>query len=110
MLMKDWMPICVVSPATAMRSNALGRRKAENLLATDADAIASLCTEDVVWIDPDDSNRMVVGNDGGVYLSANKGGSWRFVDNLPFAQFYHVSVVIEHLLRACVHLLAYPSI
>jgi len=33
---------------------------------------------------------MVVGNDGGVVISHNRGQSWRFVENLPLGQFYHV--------------------
>jgi photosystem II stability/assembly factor-like uncharacterized protein len=43
-----------------------------------------------MWIHPD-GERMVVGNDGGVVISYNRGQSWRFVENLPVGQFYHVS-------------------
>ncbi len=32
------------------------------------------------------------GNDGGVFISRNRGSTWRFVENLPVAQFYHISV------------------
>ncbi len=35
--------------------------------------------------------RMVLGNDGGVVISNNRGKSWRFMPNLPLGQFYHVS-------------------
>ena len=45
-----------------------------------------------LWIDPKDSRRMVLGNDGGVYTSQDRGHSWRFCANLPLAQFYHVAV------------------
>ncbi len=46
------------------------------------------------WVGP---NGKVIadGNDGGVYLSRDGGGSWRFVDNLPFSQFYHVAVDLD---------------
>ncbi|MEO6594709.1 MAG: hypothetical protein ABIP94_08140, partial [Planctomycetota bacterium] len=45
-----------------------------------------------MWIDPGDANRMLIGNDGGVYTSLDRGASWRFCSNLPVAQFYHVAV------------------
>lgn len=44
------------------------------------------------WIDPHDPRRLVDGNDGGLAISADHGRSWRFVENLPLAQFYHVQV------------------
>ena len=47
------------------------------------------------WIDPLDGNRLVDGNDGGLAISADRGRSWRFVENLPLAQFYHVQVDME---------------
>ncbi len=39
-----------------------------------------------------DGKRIATGNDGGVFISNDRGGSWRFVENLPLAQFYHISV------------------
>jgi photosystem II stability/assembly factor-like uncharacterized protein len=45
-----------------------------------------------MWIDPVDPRRIVLGNDGGVYTSQDRGHSWRFCANLPLAQFYHVAV------------------
>ena len=44
-----------------------------------------------LWIEPTRGEMMINGNDGGVYFSQNRGRTWRFVDNLPLAQFYHVS-------------------
>lgn len=44
-----------------------------------------------LWIDPSDPRRLVLGNDGGVYTSLDRGHSWRFCANLPLAQFYHVA-------------------
>ncbi len=43
------------------------------------------------WAWPD-GKRIATGNDGGVFFSNDRGGSWRFVENLPLAQFYHISV------------------
>ncbi len=45
-----------------------------------------------MWIDPDDPDFVVEGNDGGVFISRDRGESWRFVANLPLAQYYHVRV------------------
>jgi photosystem II stability/assembly factor-like uncharacterized protein len=43
-----------------------------------------------LWIDPEDSNRMVEGNDGGANVSYDGGRSWTRQDNQATAQFYHV--------------------
>ena len=45
----------------------------------------------VIWIDPDNSDHIYIGGDGGVYESHDKGANWRFIDNLPLAQFYRVT-------------------
>ena len=44
-----------------------------------------------MWIHPE-GERLIVGNDGGVVISTNRGGSWRFVANLPLGQFYHINL------------------
>ena len=44
-----------------------------------------------MWIDPEDPDRMLVGNDGGVRISINHGKNWHR-PRLPIAQMYHVYV------------------
>lgn len=48
------------------------------------------------WINPSDPKHLVIGNDGGIAISRDRGETWRFVRNLPLAQFYHVRVDDEH--------------
>lgn len=44
------------------------------------------------YIHPDNPNYIIDGNDGGLNISHDMGKTWRFVDNLPVGQFYHVGV------------------
>ncbi|MDA1148888.1 MAG: hypothetical protein O2937_02625, partial [Bacteroidetes bacterium] len=48
-----------------------------------------------LWIHPTDSSFMINGNDGGLNISRDGGKSWRFVENIPVAQFYHIAVDSE---------------
>lgn len=48
-----------------------------------------------LWIHPDNGNFMIDGNDGGVAISYDRGQTWRFVDNLPLAQYYHINIDME---------------
>jgi len=44
-----------------------------------------------IWIDPTHPERIILGNDGGVYVTHDTGRSWRFLNNLPIEQFYQVA-------------------
>jgi photosystem II stability/assembly factor-like uncharacterized protein len=48
------------------------------------------------WINPSDPRHLIIGNDGGIAISRDQGDTWRFVRNLPLAQFYHIAVDNEH--------------
>ncbi|TMC29248.1 MAG: glycosyl hydrolase [Chloroflexi bacterium] len=43
-----------------------------------------------LWIDPNDPQRMIEGNDGGAVVTLNAGETWSGVYNQPTAEFYHV--------------------
>ena len=44
-----------------------------------------------MWIDPQDGNRQIIGNDGGAMITVNRAATW-FRPRLPIAQMYHVAV------------------
>lgn len=48
------------------------------------------------WIHPENPNFMIDGNDGGLNITRDRGKTWRFVENLPVGQFYHVAYDMEY--------------
>jgi photosystem II stability/assembly factor-like uncharacterized protein len=44
-----------------------------------------------IWIDPNNNDHYLVGCDGGVYESDDRGANWEFKRNLPITQFYDVT-------------------
>lgn len=43
-----------------------------------------------LWIDPDFTDHIYIGGDGGIYESFDRGDTWRHVRNLSIAQFYRI--------------------
>ncbi len=43
-----------------------------------------------MWIDPADSDHMLLGNDGGIHISRDRGRTWDFVNTIPLGQFYEI--------------------
>ena len=48
------------------------------------------------WIHPTNGKFMIDGNDGGLNITKDGGKSWRFIGNIPVAQFYHINVDNEY--------------
>ena len=56
------------------------------------DVFSNVHGEDhALWIDPGDTNHLVIGGDGGVSISFDRGNTWLYRLNLPIGQFYNIS-------------------
>jgi photosystem II stability/assembly factor-like uncharacterized protein len=44
-----------------------------------------------LWVNPKNPEELLLGTDGGLYHSYDRGNAWRFAGALPISQFYHVS-------------------
>ena len=54
-----------------------------------------------MWIDPNDPDRIIVGNDGGVAISYDQGGNWSYLNHVTMGQFYDISVNMDVPYRVC---------
>ena len=45
-----------------------------------------------MWINPANPNELLVGNDGGLYHSYDKGASWLHLNNIPTGEFYDIEL------------------
>jgi photosystem II stability/assembly factor-like uncharacterized protein len=44
-----------------------------------------------IWVNPANSDHVLIGNDGGLAVSYDQSKTWNFLPNLPVGLFYHVS-------------------
>ena len=45
-----------------------------------------------VWIDPNNPDHLMAGNDGGLYVTYDKGKDWTHYNNIPAGEFYDITV------------------
>ena len=54
-----------------------------------------------IWINPDNPDHILIGNDGGLAVSYDQSKTWTFIPNLPVGLFYHVSYDMETPYNIC---------
>jgi photosystem II stability/assembly factor-like uncharacterized protein len=47
------------------------------------------------YIHPKNGKYIIDGNDGGLNISRDRGKTWRFIGNIPVAQYYHINVDMD---------------
>jgi photosystem II stability/assembly factor-like uncharacterized protein len=45
-----------------------------------------------LWIDPENPSHLALGNDGGFYVSYDKGATWIHFNNIPTGEFYDITI------------------
>ncbi len=87
-------PDIIYNIATMIRRSIDGGKTFETLQKVNCCATGNTIHIDnhSLWINPADSSHLILGNDGGIAITHDKGDNWRFVQNLPLAQFYHIRV------------------
>ena len=69
---------------------------------TDRRGALSLHTDwHAMWIDPDDPDHFILGEDGGIGITWDKGGTYDFPNIMPLGQFYAISYDMQKLYRVC---------
>jgi len=54
-----------------------------------------------MWINPRDSDHLVLGSDGGIYISRDRGRTWDFVNTIPLGQFYEIGLDMARPYNVC---------
>ncbi|MGH7689365.1 MAG: WD40/YVTN/BNR-like repeat-containing protein [Gemmatimonadaceae bacterium] len=54
-----------------------------------------------IWIDPNDGQHWLIGNDGGVAQTWDRGGNFEYLNTIPIAQFYDVSYDFDTPYNVC---------
>jgi photosystem II stability/assembly factor-like uncharacterized protein len=54
-----------------------------------------------IWIDPANSNHLMIGDDGGVAQSYDRSKTWIWLPNLPVGLFYHVGYDMSYPFNVC---------
>ncbi len=45
-----------------------------------------------LWVDPDDPNHLIIGNDGGLAITHDRTATWDYRNNIPIAEYWELNV------------------
>ncbi len=77
-------------PVTTLYVSDDGGRSFRNLVRT-----AVHVDHHVLWVNPRDQDHLMVGNDGGIYISRDRGEHWLWQSNVPVMQLYTAAVDMQ---------------
>jgi photosystem II stability/assembly factor-like uncharacterized protein len=70
----------------------LARSKDSGKSFTDDGGRGTHADHHALWVDPKDGRHMILGNDGGIYTTYDRGDNWDHLNHVAIGQFYHVAV------------------
>ncbi len=54
-----------------------------------------------IWIDPANSDHILSGNDGGIWVTEDSGRNWRHINNVALGQFYEIAYDFRKPYHVC---------
>ena len=95
-----------IDPSDRQRVYTLGSNRGFYISADGGKAFTEVFSnvhgeDHALWIDPADGNHMIIGGDGGVSITWDRGKTWDFRRNMPIGQFYEVDVDHSVPFRIC---------
>jgi len=54
-----------------------------------------------IWINPKDSDHLIIGNDGGINITYDRGRTWDYANTVPLGQFYEIGADMQRPYRIC---------
>jgi len=54
-----------------------------------------------LWINPQNSDHVIAGSDGGIHWSWDRGRTWDFIDDIPLGQFYEIGANMDTPYLVC---------
>ena len=54
-----------------------------------------------IWIDPNNSDHLLSGNDGGIWVTWDSGRNWEHINNIALGQFYEVAYDFQKPYHVC---------
>jgi photosystem II stability/assembly factor-like uncharacterized protein len=83
-------PDRIYAPMTPLNVSDDGGRTFRNLVRT-----AVHVDHHALWVNPRDPDHLIVGNDGGIYVSRDRGERWLWQPNVPVMQLYTASYDLQ---------------